>query len=134
RYRHDIGSMVYENDVFKDMSGVAQDIESDIIEAILCKIITNKGNHSWYWTIIYAANGGRDMNVTLDPKEHSVGSSSMTKDMIDFKECVNMIEVDDIASSEMFFTWTKNLYKTKSGDDTRILKKLDRAISNEAFV
>nr|GEV03190.1 RNA-directed DNA polymerase, eukaryota, reverse transcriptase zinc-binding domain protein [Tanacetum cinerariifolium] len=83
-----------------------------------------KGSLSMYCTIVYAANGGNerinlwkelnlykrivridawaimgDMNFTLDPKEHSAGSSSMTRDMIDFKECVNMIGMDDIASS-----------------------------------
>ncbi|GJX28468.1 RNA-directed DNA polymerase, eukaryota, reverse transcriptase zinc-binding domain protein [Tanacetum coccineum] len=75
-----------------------------------------------------------DMNVTLDPKEHSVGSSVMSKDMNDFKDCVNDIEVEDVTSYGLFFTWTKNLYKTKSGDNTGILKKLDRAMGNEILI
>ncbi|GKA73603.1 RNA-directed DNA polymerase, eukaryota, reverse transcriptase zinc-binding domain protein [Tanacetum coccineum] len=75
-----------------------------------------------------------DMNVTLDPSEHTAGISSMYKDMQDFKNCVNSIEVEDIASSGLFYTWTKNLHKTKQGDNTGILKKLDTAIRNEAFI
>ncbi|GJU76434.1 RNA-directed DNA polymerase, eukaryota, reverse transcriptase zinc-binding domain protein [Tanacetum coccineum] len=75
-----------------------------------------------------------NMNVTLDPNEHTAGGYSMTKDMQDFKDCVNSIEVEDIASSGLFYTWTKNLKKTKQGDNSGILKKLDRVMRNEAFV
>nr|GEY77705.1 RNA-directed DNA polymerase, eukaryota, reverse transcriptase zinc-binding domain protein [Tanacetum cinerariifolium] len=71
---------------------------------------------------------------THDSSEHSTGSSSITKDMQDFKDRVNLIKVEDIASSGLFFTWTKNLHKSKQGDTTGILKNLDRAMRNEAFV
>ena len=74
------------------------------------------------------------MNVNLDPKEHSSGSSSMTKNMMEFKECVNMIEVEDIKSNGLFYTWTKNLHKTKTGDCTGVLKKLDRVTGSEEFI
>ncbi|GJW00158.1 RNA-directed DNA polymerase, eukaryota, reverse transcriptase zinc-binding domain protein [Tanacetum coccineum] len=46
-------------------------------------------------------------------------------------DCEN---VEDIASSGLFYTWTKNLKKTKQGDNSGILKKLDRVMRNEAFV
>ncbi|GKC91651.1 RNA-directed DNA polymerase, eukaryota, reverse transcriptase zinc-binding domain protein [Tanacetum coccineum] len=75
-----------------------------------------------------------DMNVTLHPNEHSCGSSILTADMVDFKDCLNEIEVDDLCSSGLHFTWTKNLHKAKEGIMTGILKKLDRVMSNEEFI
>ncbi|GKF75210.1 hypothetical protein Tco_0224654, partial [Tanacetum coccineum] len=96
-------------------------------QSILCKMEAVKCALSMFCIIVYAANGG-DINVTLDPKEHSYGSSAMTKDMIDFKECVNEIEVKDVTTSGLFFTWTKNLYKTKIEENPSILKKLDRVM------
>ncbi|GJZ31357.1 RNA-directed DNA polymerase, eukaryota, reverse transcriptase zinc-binding domain protein, partial [Tanacetum coccineum] len=67
------------------------------------------------------------------PNEHSCRSYVMSTDMLEFQECLNKIEVEDICRSGLHFTWTKNLQKTKSGNMTRILKKLDRVMSNEAF-
>ncbi|GKB53018.1 RNA-directed DNA polymerase, eukaryota, reverse transcriptase zinc-binding domain protein, partial [Tanacetum coccineum] len=52
-----------------------------------------------------------DMNVTLASNEHSMGGSTMSSDMKDFKCRVNSIEVEDVKSSGLFFTWTKNLQK-----------------------
>ncbi|GKB65141.1 RNA-directed DNA polymerase, eukaryota, reverse transcriptase zinc-binding domain protein, partial [Tanacetum coccineum] len=128
-------------------------------QSIFCEIHTVSGDNSMFCTFVYAANGGKerkdlwkdlqihkriasgnawfimgDMNVTLNPNKHSAGSSNMTSDMYDFKECVNSIEVEDLASSGLFFTWTKNLFKVKAGDSTRVLKKLDRIIGNEEFI
>ncbi|GJR36424.1 RNA-directed DNA polymerase, eukaryota, reverse transcriptase zinc-binding domain protein [Tanacetum coccineum] len=102
-------------------------------QSILCKMEAVKCALSMFCIIVYAANGG-DINVTMDPKEHSYGSSTMTKDMIDFKECVNEIEVKDVTTSGLFFTWTKNLYKTKIEENPSILKKLDRVMVNEALI
>ncbi|GKD02360.1 RNA-directed DNA polymerase, eukaryota, reverse transcriptase zinc-binding domain protein [Tanacetum coccineum] len=75
-----------------------------------------------------------DMNVTMVPNEHFTGGSGMTSDMKEFKECINGIEVEDIASSGLFFTWTKNLFKIKVGNYTGVLKKLDRVMGNEGFI
>ncbi|GKD40666.1 RNA-directed DNA polymerase, eukaryota, reverse transcriptase zinc-binding domain protein [Tanacetum coccineum] len=111
-------------------------------------VMCNKRN---FCSIVYAANGGMerrilwkdfmiykrimvndawflmgDMNVTLFPNEHSAGCSHMTSDMSDFKDCVNNIEVEDIASSGLFYTWIKNLFKVKTVDTSGVLKKLDR--------
>lgn len=86
-------------------------------QAVLCKIEAITGSLTMFCTIIYAANGGYerqelwkdlsmqkrvvgdipwimmgDFNVTLDPSEHSKGSSSMNKDMCEFKDCINAIE------------------------------------------
>ncbi|GJW41492.1 hypothetical protein Tco_0067337, partial [Tanacetum coccineum] len=45
-----------------------------------------------------------DMNVTLHPNEYSCGSSILIADMVDFKDCLNEIEVDDLCSSGLHFT------------------------------
>ncbi|GKE20237.1 RNA-directed DNA polymerase, eukaryota, reverse transcriptase zinc-binding domain protein [Tanacetum coccineum] len=58
----------------------------------------------------------------------------MTNDMEEFKDCVNCIEIEDITSSGLFFTWTKNLFKVKAGDTSGVLKKLDRIMGNEVFI
>ncbi|GJQ95660.1 RNA-directed DNA polymerase, eukaryota, reverse transcriptase zinc-binding domain protein [Tanacetum coccineum] len=93
-------------------------------QSILCRIEDKKGKLLVFCSIVYAANVGNkrvdlwkelslykrivsdhpwcimgDMNVTLDPSKHTTGGSSMTKDMQDFKDYVNSIEVKDIASS-----------------------------------
>ncbi|GJS08441.1 RNA-directed DNA polymerase, eukaryota, reverse transcriptase zinc-binding domain protein [Tanacetum coccineum] len=116
------------------------------------------GNMRLYGTFIYASNSGLergdlwrdleiykrivreepwflsgDFNVTLTPKEYSIGSSTMSSDMKDFQRCVNTIKVEDINSSGLFYTWTKNLHKTKNGGQTGILKKLDKIMGNEDF-
>ncbi|GKA12795.1 RNA-directed DNA polymerase, eukaryota, reverse transcriptase zinc-binding domain protein [Tanacetum coccineum] len=101
-------------------------------QSVLCRIEDRRGKLLMFYTIVYAANGGNerrdlwkdlslykgivaddpwaimgDMNVTLDPSEHFTGSSSMSKDIQEFKDCVNLIEIEDIASSGLFYTWTK---------------------------
>nr|GEX42917.1 hypothetical protein [Tanacetum cinerariifolium] len=74
----------------------------------------------------------KDMNVTLHPNEHSCRASVMS--MVEFQNCLNDIKVEDICSSGLQFTWTKNLHKAKLGIMTGILKKLDRIMSNEDFI
>ncbi|GJY34383.1 RNA-directed DNA polymerase, eukaryota, reverse transcriptase zinc-binding domain protein [Tanacetum coccineum] len=54
------------------------------------------------WVVI------RDTNVTLKTSKHTMGGSSMTTNMEEFEKCVNDIEVTDLCSSGMFFTWSKN--------------------------
>ncbi|PWA74759.1 RNA-directed DNA polymerase, eukaryota, Reverse transcriptase zinc-binding domain protein [Artemisia annua] len=128
-------------------------------ESLLCQVVDVCGSINLHVVFVYAANGGNerrmlwqdlviyrriisnkawammgDFNVTLFPKEHSTGGSSMTKDMNEFKDCIDLIEVEDIASSGLFYTWTKNLHKAKAGDNTGILKKLDRVMGNEDFI
>ncbi|GKB86639.1 auxin efflux carrier [Tanacetum coccineum] len=56
-------------------------------------------------------------NVTLKVEEHSASGSNMTSDMQEFKDCVNEIEVEDICSYDMFYTWIKSPQK-------RVVKKL----------
>ncbi|GJU04045.1 RNA-directed DNA polymerase, eukaryota, reverse transcriptase zinc-binding domain protein [Tanacetum coccineum] len=74
------------------------------------------------------------MVLPLHPNEHSCGSSVLNADMLEFKECLNEIEVEDLCSSGLHYTWTKNLHKAKVGIMTGVLKKLDRILTNEEFI
>ncbi|GJT03880.1 RNA-directed DNA polymerase, eukaryota, reverse transcriptase zinc-binding domain protein [Tanacetum coccineum] len=71
-----------------------------------------------------------DFNVTLNLEEHSAGGSKINGDMQDFRDCVNDIEVEDINSSGMFFTWIKLPLKP----ETSVLKKLDRVMISTDFI
>ncbi|GKA75895.1 RNA-directed DNA polymerase, eukaryota, reverse transcriptase zinc-binding domain protein [Tanacetum coccineum] len=54
--------------------------------------------------------------------------------MVEFKDCINQVEVEDLSSASLHFTWTKNLQKVKLGDYSGILKKLDRIMISEDFL
>lgn len=71
-----------------------------------------------------------DFNVTLEVHEHSNGTSMHTSDMIDFKKCVENVEIEDLVSSGFQFTWTKSL----RNPNCETLKKLDRVMINEPFL
>ncbi|GKC69664.1 RNA-directed DNA polymerase, eukaryota, reverse transcriptase zinc-binding domain protein [Tanacetum coccineum] len=49
---------------------------------------------------------------------------------VDFINCTNSIEVEDIGSSGLFFTWIKSPLKASAS----IMKKLDRIMVNEGFM
>ncbi|GJR86569.1 RNA-directed DNA polymerase, eukaryota, reverse transcriptase zinc-binding domain protein [Tanacetum coccineum] len=42
-----------------------------------------------------------DMNVILNPNEHSCGTSIINSDMVEFQDCLNAIEIEDISSSSL---------------------------------
>nr|GEX76488.1 RNA-directed DNA polymerase, eukaryota, reverse transcriptase zinc-binding domain protein [Tanacetum cinerariifolium] len=113
------------DDVYKDDTGIAECMKNDGVKdlQIQKRIVGDKA-----WIMM------GDMNVTLTPNEHSFGGLNMTSNMNEFKESVNSIEMKDIASSGLFFTWTKNLCKTKAGNNTGVLKKLDIVMWNEDFI
>ncbi|GKA68338.1 reverse transcriptase domain, reverse transcriptase zinc-binding domain protein, partial [Tanacetum coccineum] len=71
-----------------------------------------------------------DFNVTLNLEEHSAGGSKINGDMQAFRDCVNDIEVEDINSSGLFFTWIKSPLKP----ETSVLKKLDRVMISTEFI
>lgn len=48
-----------------------------------------------------------DMNVRLKLEDRTIGPSSLGKDMIEFEECVNGIEMEDLCSTWLHFTWTQ---------------------------
>ncbi|GJS86396.1 RNA-directed DNA polymerase, eukaryota, reverse transcriptase zinc-binding domain protein [Tanacetum coccineum] len=87
-------------------------------QCMFCEITTVNGNKRVLCTFVYAANGGKERkylwrNLIIQKKivgnnawlmmgninEHSAGSSCMSSDMNDFKDCINHIKMEDIASS-----------------------------------
>ncbi|GJZ31360.1 RNA-directed DNA polymerase, eukaryota, reverse transcriptase zinc-binding domain protein [Tanacetum coccineum] len=76
-----------------------------------CRIMlgwnTNVVNLNEAWVVL------GDMNVTLAPNEYSSDISFMTGNMNKFKDCIINIEMKDVASSGLFYTWAKNLFKAK---------------------
>lgn len=48
-----------------------------------------------------------DFNVGLNIEDHSVSSSGVTLGMLEFKECVQNLEVEDLNSTGLHFTWNQ---------------------------
>ena len=71
-----------------------------------------------------------DFNVILKVEEHTAGKSTVTGDMQEFINFVNSIEVEDVCSKGMFYTWIKS----PSKPNTSILKNLDRIMANDEFI
>lgn len=71
-----------------------------------------------------------DFNVTLEVNEHSNGSSMHSTDMMEFKRCVEKVEIEDLLSSGFQYTWTKSL----RNPNCKTLKKLERVMVNENFL
>ncbi|GJR43473.1 RNA-directed DNA polymerase, eukaryota, reverse transcriptase zinc-binding domain protein [Tanacetum coccineum] len=142
-----------------DFDNTSVQILHQTSQSIFCVISAKNYNFKCFYTFVYASNdslerrdlweelirncryvNGKpwciagDINVTLYPNEHSSGSSVVTPDMMEFQDCLNKIEVENICKSGLHFTWTKNLQRTKAGNMTGILKKLDRVMSNEEFI
>nr|GEV72773.1 ribonuclease H-like domain-containing protein [Tanacetum cinerariifolium] len=115
----------------------------------------NKRNVKFFCSFIYASNSGRekqelwallevhkniasqrpwilmrDFNVTLKTIEHSAGGSCMNGYMIDFNECLDSLELEDICNFGFQFMWTKSLKNPNSS----IIRKLDRIMINEEFL
>lgn len=124
-------------------------------QTITCKV-TYPGDNPFYYTVVYAANTskernylwidlltlqamllndtwpwivGGDFNETLHPSEHSRHyANSITADMRDFKACLDQLEIKDLHSQGLLFTWTN-----KQPDDPKA-KKLDRVLINENWI
>ncbi|XP_071740793.1 uncharacterized protein [Rutidosis leptorrhynchoides] len=124
-------------------------------QVMLCQVETWDHSTSFFCSIVYACNSGKerrlawkglevqkasigqhpwvllgDFNVTRKVEEHSAGGAFITEEMQEFIDCINMIEVDDIGSSCFNFTWTKSLKNPNCG----VLKKLDRIMINDDFI
>ncbi|GJY86836.1 RNA-directed DNA polymerase, eukaryota, reverse transcriptase zinc-binding domain protein [Tanacetum coccineum] len=124
-------------------------------QSILCHVESNQGNVNVLCTFVYASNNATerrlpwkdlyrhkricgvnpwvivgDMNVTLNLEEHSNVGSVITEEMQEFRDCINLIEMDDIGSSGFFYTWTKSL----RNPDNTMLKKLDRVMVSEELL
>ncbi|GJV71773.1 hypothetical protein Tco_1491768 [Tanacetum coccineum] len=136
----------------KDVVDVLVEAKSD--QAIHAKIFHKADNKSMYCSFIYAGNNPLerhqlwadlgfhknvvrgapwiimgDFNVALNMEDSFSGSSHMDSAMCDFKDCVTNIEVFDINSFGLHFTWNQKP-KGRGG----ILKKLDRIMGNIGFV
>nr|GEX21161.1 hypothetical protein [Tanacetum cinerariifolium] len=74
------------------------------------------------WTLL------GDFNVALNLEDYHLGPSSLNSAMVDFKDCVAKIEVMDVNSSGLHFTWNQ---KPRGGGG--VLKKLDRIMGNVEF-
>nr|GEZ65826.1 hypothetical protein [Tanacetum cinerariifolium] len=77
----------------------------------------------WDWT------SNDDFNAALFMEDSTAGSSSMDIAMREFKECVDEIEVMDISSTCLQFTWNKK----PMGFDG-LLKKIDRVMDHSLAV
>ncbi|GJR14147.1 RNA-directed DNA polymerase, eukaryota, reverse transcriptase zinc-binding domain protein [Tanacetum coccineum] len=80
------------------------------------------GNHSWVLM--------GDWNVSLNVVDHSAGGSCKTTHMIEFKECLEDIEVEDLNCSGLHYTWIQS----RHDPDNRILKKIHRVLGNNCFM
>ncbi|GKA54151.1 protein LAZ1 [Tanacetum coccineum] len=70
-----------------------------------------------------------DFNVALNMEDSYSGSSFMDSAMCEFKDCVKNIEVFDINSFGIHFTWNR-----KPKGRVGVLKKLDQIMGNLDFV
>nr|GEV05254.1 hypothetical protein [Tanacetum cinerariifolium] len=91
-------------------------------QVTFCLVETVQEKTNFLCSFVYAANNGKD-RVEL-------WKDLALQKQIDFKDCVSNNELEDICSSGFQYTWTKSPTNPKGG----ILKKLDRAISNEKFI
>ncbi|GJW07139.1 hypothetical protein Tco_1569562 [Tanacetum coccineum] len=123
-------------------------------QAMHVKIVHKASNKIMYYSFIYAGNKVSerrvlcselglnkqvvracpwillgDFNVALNLKDSHSGSSLLNSAMLEFKDCVSNIEVMDINSSGLHFTWNQ---KPKGGGG--ILRKLDRIMGNLEFL
>ncbi|GJU33234.1 RNA-directed DNA polymerase, eukaryota, reverse transcriptase zinc-binding domain protein [Tanacetum coccineum] len=70
-----------------------------------------------------------DLNVSLNLEDHSEGISCMTQDIKEFRDCTNVLKMEDICSSGLHYTWIISLLNLKSS----VLKKIDKVTGNEEF-
>lgn len=69
-----------------------------------------------------------DFNAILDPSE-STSSSKLNAGIIEFRECVEEIDMQDLSMMGLFYIWNQ-----KPSDTGGILKKLDRVMGNDNFI
>ncbi|GJW79881.1 RNA-directed DNA polymerase, eukaryota, reverse transcriptase zinc-binding domain protein [Tanacetum coccineum] len=124
-------------------------------QAMLCLIETVDTKEKFFCCFTYAASFGKerrnlwndismykgivdnhpwvlmgDWNVSLELDEHSEGGAFKTTDMIEFQECLDCNEIEDINRTGVHFTWVQNRLDHSSG----IMKKIDRVLSNVGFI
>nr|GEU95713.1 RNA-directed DNA polymerase, eukaryota, reverse transcriptase zinc-binding domain protein [Tanacetum cinerariifolium] len=70
-----------------------------------------------------------DENDVYVDKSGTASFINEKEDMIEFQECVNEIEIEDINCFGMHFTWTKSFLNPNA----TVLKKIDRIMGNNSF-
>ncbi|XP_071695024.1 uncharacterized protein [Rutidosis leptorrhynchoides] len=90
----------------------------------LCILKSLVGSDSW---VILG-----DFNVALNPEDKSSGTLVVDREMINFRDCVEQIEMDDLNHSGFHFTWVQKPHAT--GPNKGILTKLDKVMCNNAFI
>ncbi|KAJ9564713.1 hypothetical protein OSB04_000679 [Centaurea solstitialis] len=140
-----------------DPKVVKVELISHSSQVLLCKILLIDSPKWFYCSFVYAANDCLerrvlwdhlrcqkmmikidpwcivgDFNVALFPADSSSGSSSSSRGMVDFKDCLDDLEVEDINSSGVFFTWIQKLNAV--GQARGVLKKLDRGLGSLNFL
>ncbi|GJV02850.1 RNA-directed DNA polymerase, eukaryota, reverse transcriptase zinc-binding domain protein [Tanacetum coccineum] len=71
-----------------------------------------------------------NFNVALNVEDCTNSFSIKDKDMQDFRRCLEILDLEDIAAYGMFYTWIQKRDNPKTG----ILKKLDRVLGNSNFI
>nr|GEX84452.1 hypothetical protein [Tanacetum cinerariifolium] len=110
-----VGGQLSVHDVTKREStpgGIESHVATSRLERLCASVF-----HHWNWT-----------SNALYLEDSTTGSSQFDIFMREFKECVEEIEVMDVISTGLQFTWNQN----PKGNDG-ILKKIDRILANLAF-
>nr|KAJ0189677.1 hypothetical protein LSAT_V11C800388260 [Lactuca sativa] len=68
-------------------------------------------------------------NKRLDLVDSMAGNSKITRGMVEFNECINRIEVQDINCNGLHYTWNQ-----RPRGAFGVLKKLDRVLGNFKFI
>ncbi|GKB12374.1 RNA-directed DNA polymerase, eukaryota, reverse transcriptase zinc-binding domain protein [Tanacetum coccineum] len=148
---NDIASSVTTN----VMKGIGREVLFDNTEAMLYLVENISMKVKYYSCFIYVANSGKerkvlgktlavykdianklpwvlmgDWNVSLNVSDHSAGGSCKTANMLDFQECIENIEIEDLSSLGMHFTWIQS--RLNPGNST--LKKIDRVMGISGFL
>nr|GFB10490.1 hypothetical protein [Tanacetum cinerariifolium] len=113
----------------KDVVDVMVVAQSD--RAIHAKVFHKADNHNIFCSFVYARNKPKERRVLwADLEKHKLVARGFPWVLMgDFNDCVKKIEVIDINSYGLHFTWNQ-----KPKGSNGILKKLDRIMGNLDFV
>ncbi|GKA55522.1 RNA-directed DNA polymerase, eukaryota, reverse transcriptase zinc-binding domain protein [Tanacetum coccineum] len=110
-------------DVFENRNGIAETMDSDDVIGLKSYKV------KVYCSFVYAFNSGKERKVAW--KELLLAKRSTNGwPWLDLIDCVNEVEVEDLCSTGLFYTWIKSPLNPTNN----ILKKLDRAMVNEEFM
>nr|KAJ0221381.1 hypothetical protein LSAT_V11C200050580 [Lactuca sativa] len=70
-----------------------------------------------------------DFNVTRELVDSMASNSKISRGMVEFNECINRIEVQDINRNGLHYTWNQRPHGVSG-----VLKKLDRVLGNLKFI